>query len=97
MNLSKKMLEAAENCLRDIRERVEHSGTSEKMMQSINKICDSYWKFRREQEKIHRIRDSIDESGGLSFDFECKHCNPDDGTGTHELGCPNRYKATRID
>ena len=37
-------LTLAENALRDIMERCEHSGTWEKMLESIKAICNNYWK-----------------------------------------------------
>jgi hypothetical protein len=44
-------LRVAEECLRDIRERVEHSGTFEQMMKEINIICDNYWNYGKNMEK----------------------------------------------
>lgn len=45
------MLLTAENCLRDIRERVEHAGTSQQGMDDIKKICDNYWGWRNSCDK----------------------------------------------
>lgn len=46
-----KMLVTAENCLRDIRERIEHAGTSQQCRDDINKICNNYWRWRNSCDK----------------------------------------------
>lgn len=43
---AKAKLDRAENALRDMRERVEHSGTFDKMMKDINRICHNYWSYK---------------------------------------------------
>jgi hypothetical protein len=42
----RKDLERARDALRDIRERTEHSGSWQRMLDSITLILDKYWKER---------------------------------------------------
>ncbi len=42
-NKADKHLRWAEEALRDIRERVEHAGTAEKMISEVSKILATYW------------------------------------------------------
>jgi hypothetical protein len=62
VDFTESLLAAAENSLRDIRERVEHAQGVERLMSQINQICDNYWKYRRQKEKeLDEIRQRIDE------------------------------------
>jgi len=42
-----RQLNSAEEAIRDISERIEHSGTNEKMRMEIDQICHNYWVNRK--------------------------------------------------